>query len=296
MKIAFVGYRGTAQFSPIEEENILLLEYLQAKGLQIQKEVWDDPSVDWKQYELVVLKAPWDYFDKYERFLQWLDQLEQLKVPMLNSSATIRWNSDKHYLQEIAATGLPVIPFEMIEKGEKPSLSDYFKHFKSERLIVKPAVSGGAKNTFSFTREEVPALTLTLHDLLKQEAFLVQPFIPEIQEEGEWSFVFFNGQFSHCLLKKAKSGDFRVQHVHGGSVHPQEPPAALLEQARRYVTFFAKDCLYARVDGVQLKGIFSLMELELIEPYLYLSGCPQSYENYFQGLQALIGKPEKQEC
>ncbi|WP_017729765.1 ATP-grasp domain-containing protein [Nafulsella turpanensis] len=287
MDIAFVCYQGSGKFSLIEEENTLLLEYLQARGLQVRKEIWDDPEVDWAAYDWVLLKAPWDYFDKYEAFLHWLNRLDQLEVPLLNPSAIVRWNSDKHYLKDIEAAGLPLIPFELLEKGEKVSLEKYFDHFATEQLIVKPAVSGGAKNTFSFNRKEAEELSGRLNLLLEQEAFLVQPFISQIQEEGEWSLVFFNGQFSHCLLKRAKSGDFRVQHVHGGSVHPQTAPEALLEQAKRYIAAFARDCLYARVDGVQINGTFCLMELELIEPFLYLAGSPGSYENYYQALQTL---------
>ena len=290
MKIAYIVYRSEEKFSLIEGENKHLLDFLQEKGLEVQREVWDDPAVDWSAYELALLKAPWDYFDKYPEFLAWLDLLDQQGVPLLNSSEVVRWNSDKHYLKEIAAAGLPVIPFELLEKGEKALLDPFFDYFSTDQLIVKPAVSGGAKNTFSFTREEVTGVSEKLFPLLEQEAFLVQPFMPQIQQEGEWSFLFFNGRFSHCVLKKAKSGDFRVQNVHGGSIHPQEAPAELLEQAEAYITAFAKDCLYARVDGVQLNGKFYLMELELIEPFLYLAAAPESYENYHQALAAILLK------
>jgi glutathione synthase/RimK-type ligase-like ATP-grasp enzyme len=290
MKIAFICYQSGEKFSAIEEENNLLLQYLQQKGLDIQKEIWNDPKVDWAAYDLAVLKAPWDYFDKYEEFVNWLNKLEQLNVRLLNPVQTVQWNSDKHYLQEIAEAGLEVIPTIFIEKGEQPELTDYFEKLNSEQIIIKPAVSGGAKNTFALKREDIEAAKANIYELLQSEAFMAQPFIEQIKEEGEWSLVFFNGKFSHCLLKKAKSGDFRVQHVHGGSVHPMPASEEMLHIAQQYVDKFAQGCLYARVDGVMIDGTFSLMELELIEPFLYLDSSQNGFENYFEALQKMMKK------
>lgn len=294
MNIAYVCYQPVGNFSVIENENDLLLEFLQKKGLSIQKEIWDDPKVDWTKYELAIIKAPWDYFDKYEQFLQWLTLLESLNISLLNPVSTIRWNSDKHYLKDIENEGFEVIPFQFIEKKENTDLSKYFKLFNCEKLIIKPTISGGAKNTFAVTKTEIDQISPTIYSLLQEESFMVQPFIKEIQKEGEWSFLFFNGKFSHCILKKVKSGDFRVQHIHGGSVHPvKNPPAELLKSAEEYINTFANDCLYARVDGVVINGKFSLMELELIEPYLYLFTHEEGFENYYLALQELL-KPVKE--
>jgi glutathione synthase/RimK-type ligase-like ATP-grasp enzyme len=290
MLIAYVCYKSAEKFSVIENENDLLLCYLQQKGLHIRKAVWDDPAEDWSAYELVVLKAPWDYFDKFPHFTAWLDRLEQLQVPLLNPIEIVRWNSDKHYLQDIADAGLPIIPTRFIEKGEQPDLMPFFEALDSDKLIIKPAVSGGAKNTFVLSRDNVAALAPELLLLLQEESFMVQPFVTEIQTEGEWSFMFFGGQFSHCLLKTVKEGDFRVQHIHGGSVHARQAPEAMLELARQYTDRFARGCLYARVDGVMHKGQFALMELELIEPYHYLFTSESSFESYYQALKGKIGE------
>jgi glutathione synthase/RimK-type ligase-like ATP-grasp enzyme len=288
MRIAFVCYNSEGKYPIIEEENTLLLKYLQQKGLDIHKEIWSDPAVDWQQYDLAVLKAPWDYFDRFPLFKQWLLRMEQLQVKLLNPVPVVRWNSDKHYLHAIEEAGLHIIPSIFIEKGEKPSLSAYFETFNTDTLIIKPAVSGGAKNTILLTRDTLEAISPGILKLLEEESFMVQPFIREIISEGEWSLLFFGGQYSHCILKTAATGDFRVQHIHGGSVHPMEAPAALRELAQQYIDKFAKDCLYARVDGVMIDGQFALMELELIEPYLYLFTHQQGYENYYQALAAMV--------
>ena len=289
MKIAFVCYnKGKENFSIIENENVLLLEYLQSKGLTIQKEIWDDPQVNWAAYDLALLKAPWDYFDKFGQFSEWLKQLEALGIRLLNPVDVVRWNSDKHYLRDIAEAGLQIIPSLFLKQEEKPAWPALFDHFQTNRLIMKPAVSGAAKNTFILKKEEIDSVAPGLEILLQEEPFLLQPFVQEIQEEGEWSFVFFGGRFSHCLLKTAKTGDFRVQHVHGGAVHAKEAPKELLALAQQYIDAFAQGCLYARVDGVRINGNFALMELELIEPYLYLFTHQQGFENYYQALLGLL--------
>lgn len=289
MRIAYICYNSEGKYPIIEDENDLLLTYLQKKGLNIHKEIWSDPAVDWQSYDLAILKAPWDYFDKFKQFNAWLSQLEQQQVRLLNPVQVVRWNSDKHYLHNIEEKGLPIIPSVFIEKGEQPHLQEYFEKLNTDTLIIKPAVSGGAKNTLLLTHDTVEAISPGIQKLLEDEAFMVQPFIREIQTEGEWSFLFFGGEYSHCILKTAASGDFRVQHIHGGSVHAKEALPAMLETARQYIHHFANDCLYARVDGVMVDGIFQLMELEVIEPYLYLFTYEKSYENYYQALVRMIG-------
>jgi glutathione synthase/RimK-type ligase-like ATP-grasp enzyme len=273
MKIAYICYDGPL----LTDEDGLLLNFLQQKRLDIQREIWTDTSVNWQQYDLAILKSPWDYIDKITVFYDWLSMLEGLGVRLLNPYATVRWNSDKHYLKEMIAAGFPVIPATFIEKGE------VFDYPVTEKLIIKPCVSGGAKHTFIVTPERIPEINL----LLQEEAFMLQPFMKEIQEEGEWSFLFFNGRFSHCLLKTPVDGDFRVQHQFGGRSLYQQPPADHLFTASSFVERFAKGCLYARVDGVVKDGQFLLMELELIEPLLFLATHEGSYENYYQALKEI---------
>lgn len=290
MKIAYVCYEDVGTYtSSVENEDDILLEFLKAKGLSITMEVWTDTDVNWAKYDLAVLKSPWDYFDKIDQFYNWLSKLDQLNVRLLNPIKTVKWNSDKHYLQEIAEAGLPVTPTLYLEKGKKADLAGCFKKLDTEILIVKPCISGGSKNTIKITRANLDEISPLVKQFLMEQAYMVQPFLKEIETEGEWSFLFFNGKFSHNLLKKAKPGDFRVQHYLGGSIHPGLAPERLLKSAERYVSAFAGDCLYARVDGVVVNGEFMLMELELIEPFLFLFTHPDSYENYFNALVEMSG-------
>ncbi|WP_066833694.1 ATP-grasp domain-containing protein [Rufibacter ruber] len=289
MKLALVTYSEIQSYGSLSgSEDSVLLAYLSSKGIDITPEVWDNPAVNWQQYDLAIFKSPWDYFDKFAAFQAWLDQMETVGLRTLNPISTVRWNADKHYLLEVEKTGLPIVPTALLKKGEQAQLDGFFRQFDSSKLIIKPSVSGGAKNTFTVSRDEVQAVLPKLQELLQQEDFLVQPFMPQIQAEGEWSFLFFNGTLSHCLLKSAKSGDFRVQHFFGGTIHPQPAPAHLLPQAQKFIDQFAQGCLYARVDGVDVNGKLQLMELELIEPFLFLHTHAEALEKYYQALKELV--------
>lgn len=289
MNIALVTYldQGKYDSDTVESEDDRLLDFLQAKGLNIQKVIWNDPNINWENYQLAILKSPWDYFDLIEQFHQWLSLLEDKTVKLLNPIDVVRWNTHKHYLKEIQQAGLKITPSIFLERDEKIDFNVFFEEFQTKKLIVKPCVSGGAKNTFKVTATNAKEIEEKLIDLIKTEDFIIQPFLPEILESGEWSFIFFNGVYSHALIKQAKRGDFRVQPAHGGSVHPQNPDQKLIETAARYVRQFAENCLYARVDGVFVNGDFLLMELELIEPFLFLNTDQQNYERYYKALTEL---------
>lgn len=290
MKIAYVTYQDKGFYtSPTtENEDDILLKFLKDKGLNIEKVIWNDQTIKWKDYNLAVLKSPWDYFDLINDFYNWLNLLKSKNIRLLNPIDIVKWNADKHYLQDIEQAGLKVAQSIFVKKGEEINLNNYFKIFNAEQFIVKPCISGGSKNTFKVSLANAEEINDKLKVLLADEDFILQPFINEIEEIGEWSFLFFDGNFSHAVLKKAKTGDFRVQHYLGGTIHPQNAPKNLLVEAQQYVKQFAKGCLYARVDGTVVNNNFVLMELELIEPFLFLNTHISSYENYYNALKNLI--------
>jgi len=296
MRIAFVGYeiqqKHTAD-TQVDEDS-LLFSLLSEKGLDIHREIWDDPAVRWDDYALVLIKSPWDYFEKFSQFNQWLDNITAAGIRMLNPYSIIKWNSDKHYLLEMVAAGFNVIPSAIIESGAITDLAPFFSQFNTQQLIVKPCVSGGARNTFTVTPHKLPELQPKIDALVQEEAYLVQPFIKEIETAGEWSFIFFNGTLSHCVVKRPRSGDFRVQLTHGGSVHIATPQPEHVKSATAFVERFAKGCLYARVDAVIIDNVLTLMELELIEPYLFLGTVPGGYENYYTALTNRIRQEQSQ--
>lgn len=287
MKIAYVSCHNYNKYSEgyIDEE-ALLLQFLLKKGLNIERREWDDTLADWSGYDFAILKSPWDYHERINEFQRWLDTLNALGVPLLNPVDLVRWNSDKHYLKDIACAQMPVIPSLFLQKQSQPDIESLFNHLNVEKIIIKPCVSAGAKNVFSLTRAQVLGKQAAIYQLLRHESYLVQPFVEEIKD-GELSLLFFNGSFSHSVLKVPGEDDFRVQHYYGGHIKPHEASDTIIRSAAEYVERFAPGSLYARVDGIISGNRFMLMELELIEPYLYLESFPGAYENYYRALMHL---------
>ena len=287
MKVALVGYQEQAKYSVgvTNDESRDLLAFLSGKGVDVTAVFWNNPGVQWKEYDVVIIKAPWDYHENLTDFINWLDMLADLNIKVLNPVEVVKWNSNKRYLLEIADKCLTVIQSAYLEKGASFD-ARYFDQFNTDKLVIKPCVSAGAKNTIILEKANVEARKDEVNALLAEEDFLVQPFIPEIRE-GEWSFLFFNGSYSHSVLKTPKQGDFRVQHYHGGSISFPAPEPLFIAQASEYLKAAPAQTLYARVDGVIKDGAFQLMELEMIEPYLYLDGDNQRFENYYNALVAL---------
>ncbi|CAF1148273.1 unnamed protein product [Rotaria sp. Silwood1] len=288
MKIACVTYENDIYASSIENEDIILVQYLQEKDIDIKIEIWTDPDVNWKTYDLIILKSTWDYHYKIDQFYTWLTMLRCQNIRILNPYDIIKWNSDKHYLQHIADAGLNIIPTFWLKKNEKLDLIKYFKVLSTEKLVIKPSISASAVNTFVYNQDDIIQAIPKIDRLLQEQDFIIQPFMKEIQTMGEWSFIFFNGEFSHSVLKIPKSGDFRVQRSFGGIAHFKSAPNHLIQYVKEYVEIFAKDCLFARIDGLDIGGQFFLMELELIEPYLFLSKDKNSFERFYKARKHIL--------
>jgi glutathione synthase/RimK-type ligase-like ATP-grasp enzyme len=272
-----------------ESEDHILAQLLDQQQLSYKFEIWSDNQVNWSQYTHILIKSPWDYFDRYEEFKVWCSLIEKTGIPVFNNIKTILWNSDKKYLLEVQAKGHRVIPTQFLPKTQLVQLQAAFDDFGTDYLIFKPSVSGGAKNTLKIKKTESASYISKVNELVQDEDFLLQPFINEIVEEGEYSFIFFGGKFSHAVLKQPKAGDFRVQHFFGGKIISIDPKPELLDTAQRIIDDFASDCLYARVDGVLIEGEFYLMELELIEPYLFLFTHPEAKNNYISAIKEKLG-------
>ena len=287
MNIALVSYQNKKPTQSHLEEDFQLANFLETNGLIVTRAAWNDLQIDWKQFDAVILKSPWDYHDNFDSFIQWISDLDKAGIKILNPFKTILWNSDKHYLQQIIDDGLPVIESVFLEKGIAPDLAELLDKSSYKKLIIKPCISAGAKNTLLLTRDNVSSIQAEINGLLANESFLVQPFMEEILQ-GELSFMFFNGNFSHSILKVPKTGDFRVQSEHGGTVEKINTDIAHLQAATKYVEKYGKGTLYARVDGIISNESFVLMELELIEPYLFLNSHEHGFDNYYQGLLQLI--------
>ncbi|MFI5235478.1 MAG: RimK family alpha-L-glutamate ligase [Gemmatimonadales bacterium] len=229
------------------------------------------------------MRSPWDYFDHQDDFRAWFDRLDRAGVLVENRTHVLRWNLDKVYLREL---GVPLAPTHWVERGTAIDLAAILREEGWERAVVKPTISAGAFNTWVTSPAEAAAHQERLGPLLARSGLIVQRFMPEIQAQGEWSLLFFRKRFSHAVVKRPRSGDFRVQVEHGGSAVPMVPTPALLAQAERVIDAVKEPLLYARVDGLDVDGEFRLMELEVLEPDLFLGhsdGAPERFANAVLG-------------
>ncbi|GAB3780432.1 ATP-grasp domain-containing protein [Dyella agri] len=267
----------SAAYPTIHPDDAHLAASLAALDIQPQACVWNDPAIDWTRFDAVLIRTIWDYFEHYDAFLAWLRQLEHAGVPAINPVALMRWNSDKRYLLQLEALGVPTIPTQLVSRAV---LHEALAASPGRDVVVKPCVSGGAWRTVRGTVGD-PAFDRAASELPPGE-YLLQPFVPAIVEDGEWSLLFFGGKFSHAVIKRPAAGDYRVQSQFGGRTDAIEPDAATLAAARHALATCATlgngDAEYARVDGVVVDGQFLLMELELIEPFLFLAGRPDAAE------------------
>lgn len=268
----------SADYPSIQPDDAGLAASLERLGIRPVVCIWNDPDVDWSTFDAVLIRTTWDYFKHYAAFLHWLDRLDQLCIPTINDSRLLRWNSDKRYLLELAQHGVGIIPTRLAGGRE---LCGALAAMTGQQVVVKPTISGSAWHTLRGTvGDEVFAQAVA--QLPLEYDYLVQPFVPEIVTDGEWSLLYFAGEFSHAVIKRPASGDYRVQGEYGGSAEPIQPSAATLDAAKRALAAVATighgDQVYVRVDGVICAGEFLIMELELIEPFLHLAVRPVAAE------------------
>ena len=276
----------------VTEDDRLLADALSARGASVHALPWSDPAARWSEFDAVVVRSPWDYFLRAREFHAWLDRLETERARVHNDVRVLRWNAEKSYLRDLGARGIPVIPTRWLAAGSATSLGDVRRETGWAELVVKPTVSGGAHRTWRAAPAAQSDDDARLAVMLDDGAVMVQPLVAEIERDGEWSLVFFAGQYSHAVLKRPRSGDFRVQREHGGTLESVEPAASVIAEAARVIAaipFGGAPPLYARVDGCIVNGQLLLMELEALEPELFLRCAPESPDRLAGALLARTG-------
>ncbi len=261
------------------DEEAQTIPALQALGVGAEAVRWDDEAADWSAFDAVVIRSPWDYFVRYPEFCAWLDRVERV-ARIHNAPSIVRWNADKTYLRDLETRGARIVPTVFCEPGTRANLASLLRDAGWDSAVIKPCVSGGAYRTHRVRAETAESQQAELDAILAASGALVQPFFEEIQREGEWSFVFFDGALSHTVLKVPVGDDYRVQTQFGGQFTLVEPDAGLVAQARAVLRALPEPPAYARIDGVRRGGDLFLMEAELIEPYLYMAAAPGSIDRY----------------
>lgn len=257
-------------------EDALVVNALSKLGLKVIRLAWSDPDFDWSSTKAVLFRTTWDYFDNFPMFSKWLNSVSKVTT-LYNSEAIIRWNLDKHYLQDLKTKGVHIAETLFVEKGDQRTLEDLYKETGWTETVLKPCVSGAARHTYKLNTENRANHQGIYETLIANEAMMLQPFQKNIVTEGEISMMVFNGKFRHAILKKAKAGDFRVQDDFGGSVHNYQPSEDEIEFAEHVVRACKELPLYARVDIFKDNdNRMALAELELVEPELWFRHHPDA--------------------
>ncbi|MCW2886269.1 MAG: hypothetical protein JWL58_3131 [Streptosporangiaceae bacterium] len=285
MSVALATYAGLPEG---DECTVALAAALARLGIAAEAVVWDDPAADWERHDLVVVRSTWDYTLRREEFLAWAGTVPRL----FNGADVLRWNTDKRYLRELAAAGVPVVETRW-DLDEVPADWDEY--------VIKPAVSAGSADTARWRREEREAARAHLHHLRSAgRTVMVQPYLSAVDAAGETALLFCDGEFSHAVRKApiltAGSGvqagmdqdaDPREQ------ISPAQATAAELAVARQALAAVrtalgSGDLLYARVDVIPgADGSPVLLELELTEPSLFLRHAPGAAERFARAIAAL---------
>jgi glutathione synthase/RimK-type ligase-like ATP-grasp enzyme len=285
---AMVALPGDWYLGNILEDDGLLQKELEGQGIPSVRVDWARKDMDWSQYKCVVFRTTWDYFDRFEEFSQWLNVVSK-QTKLCNPYAIIKWNMDKHYLKDLESKGIPVTPSRFVEKGSTVNIEDAISKSGWHELVIKPCVSGAARHTYRVNKLNAKTIETVVNELLKHESFVYQPFLESVLTQGEDTLMLFDGKFSHAIRKLAKPGDFRVQDDHGGTVHDYQPDAEQIEFAEKAMAVCSTLPSYGRVDMVRdNQGKFALMELEMIEPELWLRKHPPSAMLFAESIARVV--------
>jgi len=240
---------------------------------------------DWSRFDAVYICTPWDYPQYADEFQRVLDAIDASDAVLCNALSTVHWNLDKSYLRDVEARGDRIVPTTWYTHFSRDDVAGFFADHGTSTVVLKPNVGGNAVDTFVLSDPTPDETLATLEGLFDNRHFLVQPYIESITTEGEYSLFYMNGRYSHAIGKVPAAGDFRVQEEHGADIRPIEPPVGLFEVAERVFSHIEPLPAYGRGDWVRgPDGEFLLMELELVEPSLYLrtdTGAPARFARAF---------------
>jgi O-ureido-D-serine cyclo-ligase len=268
---------------------------LREAGAQVHIADWDDPSVDWRSFDLAVLRSTWDYTTRLDEFLAWLAQAAT-RTRVINPEPVVRWNVDKHYLLDLAKAGAPIIPSRFVEPGQNAAIGveNMLATTAAAEIVVKPAVGAGSKDAQRHPRANIQAMQDHVQRLIDAgRSAMLQPYLASVDERGETALLFYNGQFSHAIRKgpmlragsEQEAGLFVKEDI-----TPREPSAAELRTAERVLAATPYGMpLYARVDLLTHDdGTPTLLELELTEPSMFFAHAAGSAARFAAAIIDLL--------
>jgi glutathione synthase/RimK-type ligase-like ATP-grasp enzyme len=268
-----------AALPDLDPDEQLLLEPLRDLGVDAQPAVWTDAGIDWAAFDLVVIRSTWDYTERRDEFLAWARRVPNI----VNPAAAVAWNTDKHYLRDLARADVPVVPTTWLEPGATVELPTEGRH------VLKPAIGAGSVDAavfdFGVNEEAAPARAHAERLLAAGQTVMVQPYLEMIDRQGEAALIFAGGQFSHSVTKGpmlADQGEMVAGLYKAEVITPRVATAAEMTVARAALAATpggVEQLAYARVDLVPgTDGEPLVIELELTEPSLFLGKAPGSAE------------------
>jgi O-ureido-D-serine cyclo-ligase len=292
--IALVSARGARK---LDEDLPPLQRALESCGARVTIARWDDPKIEWADFQLALLRSTWDYAKRLPEFLDWVHRAA-LRTQLLNPLAVVRWNTDKHYLAELGRAGVPVVPSTFVEPGDDPARAlDAFleAHPQAQDVVIKPSVGAGSKDAQRHARDSREEMLAHLGRLLNaRRSALMQPYLPDVDARGETALLFFNGEYSHAirkgpLLKRGAApaaGLFAVEEI--TAREPSGAERAIAERALAAIPLEGP-LLYARVDLIHDdSGAPRVLELELTEPSVFLDHAPGAAERFARAICARV--------
>ena len=272
------------------DDDLLPLQHaLIAAGTNAERVDWDDTTVDWSRYSIALLRSTWDYTQRLPEFLAWAERTAEI-TRLLNPLDVVRWNTDKHYLHDLAAAGVPVVPSFFIEPGQSADALPNHAEF-----VVKPAVGSGSRDAQRYVRSErAAAITHAQRLLDANRSVLVQPYLEAVDRHGESALLYFSGTYSHSirkgpLLKRGEAATralFASEHISARNADADE--RALAEQTLAAIPFM-QPLLYARIDMIRdSDNRPCILELELTEPSLYFAFGADSVQRFAAAIIACL--------
>jgi glutathione synthase/RimK-type ligase-like ATP-grasp enzyme len=283
--VAFVTWAG---LTDLVADDRLAATALADLGVRTDAVCWDDRRADWLRYDAVVLRSTWDYHHRVAEFRAWIDRMETLGARVWNRPDTLRWNMDKRYLGDLSYPHLAPPPTAFFAQGSRIDLAALLDARGWDEAVMKPTISADGFATERTSRAGAAADQAAVDAMIARSDVMIQPLVPEIRTNGELSLMFFGGAFSHAVRKRPQSGEFRVQERLGGVISAADAPVDVITHARGLLDVCAPGCLYARVDLVLTEERAVLMEIELVEPSLFLEHAPASAPAFAAAIRRLV--------
>jgi glutathione synthase/RimK-type ligase-like ATP-grasp enzyme len=266
----------------------LAIEPLAALGWRVEMVSWRQTAVPWREFDAVIIRTTWDYQNDSKAYLSVLEAISQA-THLENDISLVRWNMHKSYLRDLDQWGIGIVPTLWGQGITGKKLQELTAALNSQELVIKPVIGANADDTFRLAKTVDKWQIDQLEAAFSDKPFMVQPFMPGIVEEGEFSLFFFAGEYSHAILKSPKADDFRVQEEHGGLIQAIEAEPLLVKRAKAVADVIDPQPLYTRVDMVRTaEDDFVVMELELIEPSLYLRMDPAAPARFATALDQFL--------